>query len=322
MCNITVYLLYCTVLCCWIGITAVQAVLDSIGKFVLPLNSTSYYRVAADLPSLVAPTDFMHGIRTPCVPAAYTCAAAQEGEGASLSTSASNIDVESFQMDHVKQHDRVRTLQLTGVMSSSFIEEVAVLLRRCGQQQQSVNQSGQASSSGDTNNDDNHDNKAAAMSSKRHLDKTDVNANIFKIDKNKLKVIDQLAVSYNVLNPFKLSTSNPLDTTAILLKEAQNKSNDSVLPDSFKNYFNIKLNFSVSDGNFSIGQTTDQLHGLAQVTTGGAGASLPGCCVAGGTIMTDVAWYAEDEDFDTTFEVSLFNMPELSYSSVLYSDDT
>ena len=213
-------------------------------------------------------------------------------------------------------------------MTSFFIEELAVLLRECGQQQQNT----RPSATLDLQNNQHTERGQEIIK----LNEGDINPNIFKIDKSKLKIIDDFAVSFTVLNPFKLSTSNPLESTAVLIKEAQQKKNtlqlkgvqdnndvDEVEGESW-NFFTMKLNSSLSDFNFAVAQTINQLHVIPAVRV----KDQTHCCqippaavdrVQGGTVVTDVAWYEEDGE-DALFEVSLFSMPELSSTSVVYEE--
>lgn len=329
------------------GSSAIHAVIDCIIKFSLPLNSTSYYHVAADLPTLMAKTTFSHGVLCQCVPSSYTCVAegggettsAAEGVAPSSSIRALDMTLESFQENFLMKHDRMRTLHLTGDMTSSFIEELAMMLRQCGQQSQLPLP---------------HDEAMTASLKKftNDLSKDDINSNIFKIDENKLKAIDDISVSFSVRNPFQLIVSNPLENTALLLKEAKNKFNAQkgdimllshgnnnqnynndvdTVQDQPWNYFKIKLNSSLSDFNFSITQTIDHLAGMTCVKAQDLSTSSTSMCVRGGTVVTEVAWFEEDEEENDEetgggegreglFEVTLFNMPDLSCCSILYEE--
>jgi len=312
-------------------VIAIKAVIDCIFRVTLPIATTSYYRIAAELPTLLANTCFSHATPSQCRSSSLTCTAELGNESKTsvgdVSSSALDIDLESFCEDNLQNHDRIRSLHLTGEMSSSFIEKVAITLRKSGKQQ---SRRGDTRGVGEIRKEGIAGGRVGSATIENHF----VNANIFKIDKNKLKTIDEFSSGYTVQNPFQLQTSKPEENATGLIDgakkrlvlshgEGNNEGGDIDIDDvdddgisGAGNYFTLQLHSNLNDFSFSLAQTVDHLCAIPVVYSEDRSAMC--CPVERGTVMTDIAWY-EDDNCDS-FEVSVVRMPELSARSIAYCD--
>jgi hypothetical protein len=310
--------------CSRVGLTAIMAVIDSISQFFLPLSTISYYRIAEDLPSLVANTNFSHGVPSHFVATSFSSTVVDiNGDKVPTSTSitvtAQDNDLDTFHDKYLLNHDGMRTLTVYGDMSTSFVEYLAVMLRNCAIQ--SSRRAG-IEKYRDTTGNILQLRSVGTGDNFYSIEKSFINANIFKFDKNKLKAVDDFTSGYRALNPFQLQTSNPEDDVKSLIDDAKKRldtfrdegdSEEKIEgnkggseSDGINTYFTIQLSSTPSDFSISLAQTVGKdLAVLASPLTKGA-------------IVTDVAWYEEDEEEDL-FEVSFFSMQALSACSVSYN---
>ena len=256
---------------------------DSIVKYVLPISTTSYYQIATDLPVLVSKVHFLHGVLSSCFPSSLKLLSHNVTSATEFDKSADN-----FYADNVQEHDGVKTVHINGIISSSIIGTMAKTLRDCGNVT--------ANSSDDNNN-------VPKLS--------DINSDVFKMDKMAFKTIDIRSDEVSVRNPFRITTSIAEESTKGVLNQSRTINAMTQQSSEFL-YFKIRLNSSLSELNFCLANHVGNQGGS---NDGDRVQSKYGSIAC--KVMNDIAWSSSDDSKDS-FDVIFSDMPQLSFCNVNY----